>query len=243
MNAERTDEWQLEKDIRAAEDWFQQETGLWMTYLNREDRENVQDSMGHNLLPSMISIFRLYGHSPEKTARMAGLMKMLRCSGNLQKLVQDGMTKEGINRQVQYRVLISDQMMARALALLAAEEDAGLLPYFARLVIRVSEGMMLYLERNRTLNEEILFAMYAPWYGAAFYSAAALAGKEEKERKQAESVGIAFGMKLEAQREGIVRTKYREEVDWSLLPEGTEKLFLMEMAAEPVEKGAEEHDI
>ena len=229
MEGIRMDDIRIQKEITAAKDWFYQETELWLNYIDKQDRTAFQnDGMWNDVLHVMIYAFKMYGHSQERTVRMAGLLCLLRCSGHLHELVQDGMA--GVDKKVQFRLLVGDQIMARAVELLAEDEAYELIPYFAGIVVKMSEGMVKYLGKKQIVAD-ILSYTHAPWYEAAFYSAACLAHQSEQQAMNAAKLGFQFGMFWEAKREQIVLEAGVKNagMDWSVLPDGWEKDTLIQM--------------
>jgi len=229
MEGIRIEDIRVQEEITMARQWFENETGGWLRYIDQEDQKKFrEDGMWNDLLYVMIYVFRLYGHSQERTVRMAGLLCLLRCSGHLHELVQDGMV--GVDKKVQYRLLVGDQIMAHALEKLAEDEAYALISYFAQIVIKMSEGMTRYLEKNQ-IDWEILKYTHAPWYEAAFYSATFLAHQTELQQKRASKLGFQLGMLLEAKRERIpfqVQSGL-DGTEWNTLPEGWEKEALMDL--------------
>ncbi len=219
----------VREEIEAVTKWFRAETQEWLRYIDQEDQKTFRkDDTWNDLVYIVIYAFRLYGHSKERVIRMAGLLCLLRCSGHLHDRIQDG-AEEPNPRKASYLLLVGDQIMARALQLLAEDEAFVLIPYFARIVVRMSEGMVRYTERSQ-IDLEILDYTHASWYEAAFYSAACLAGQTDLQQKRAGRFGWNLGMFLESSRQGLALTNPRifYEADWETLPDGWEKQALMQ---------------
>ncbi len=232
MGSIRITDSRVQEEISAAKMRFRAEAQDVLPYISAPDQAALEEDDGwHDLLAIIALTYRLYGLPVKETVRMAALMSLLRCSAHLHRQVEDGM--QGLDRQVQYRLLVGDQLMARALALLARDNAHTLIGYFSGLVIRVSEGMVRRLEIGRSDRLSVA-GTDASWYEAVFYSAAHLAGRTEEQQVRAGKLGFKLGMLAETLRQSL---PMEEELlpappDWAVLPDGLEKETLICYARE-----------
>ena len=118
MGSIRITDIRVQEEVSAAREQFRRQIRDVLPYIGASDRTALEEDDGwHDLLTMIALTYRLYGLPAEEAARMAALMSLLRFSSHLHGQVEDGM--QGLNREVQYRLLVGDQLMARALALLA----------------------------------------------------------------------------------------------------------------------------
>ena len=230
MGSIRVTDSRIQEEIDAASVAFHRQTADVLPYISGEDQAALNGDEGwQDLLSLIVLVYRLYGLPRERASFMAALMSLLRFSGHLHGRIEDGM--QGLDRQVQNRLLVGDMLMARALDLLARDEAHTLIDYFAGLVIHVSEGMVHRLRQGEPDRASIA-GTEAPWYEAAFYSAARLAGQDGEPLEAAGRLGYKLGMLAETLRQGIAPQPEDAltPADWAVLPEGPEKTTLLQYA-------------